>query len=44
VEIRPTATGVVYANRWMTVREDAVERPNGSRGIFGVVDKPDFAL
>jgi 8-oxo-dGTP pyrophosphatase MutT (NUDIX family) len=28
----------------MTVREDAVERPNGSRGIFGVVDKPDFAL
>jgi ADP-ribose pyrophosphatase len=44
VEIRPTASRVVYANRWMTIREDTVERANGSRGIFGVVDKPDFAL
>jgi ADP-ribose pyrophosphatase len=44
VEIRPIASRVVYANRWMTVREDAVERANGSRGVFGVVDKPDFAL
>jgi 8-oxo-dGTP pyrophosphatase MutT (NUDIX family) len=44
VEIRPIASRVVYANRWMTIREDAVERANGSRGIFGVVDKPDFAL
>jgi ADP-ribose pyrophosphatase len=44
VEIRPATSRVVYANRWMTVREDVVERANGSRGIFGVVDKPDFAL
>jgi len=28
----------------MTVREDQVERLDGSRGIFGVIDKPDFAL
>lgn len=28
----------------MTVREDEVERADGSRGIYGVVDKPDFAL
>ncbi|WP_233526211.1 NUDIX domain-containing protein [Actinomadura spongiicola] len=28
----------------MTVTEDQVERPDGSRGIFGVVHKPDFAL
>ncbi|WP_229406347.1 NUDIX hydrolase [Micromonospora sp. NBRC 110038] len=34
----------VYRNAWMTVREDAVERPDGSRGVYGVVDKPDFAL
>lgn len=34
----------VYANSWMTVREDAIRRPDGSRGIYGVVDKPDFAL
>ncbi|WP_018654023.1 NUDIX domain-containing protein [Actinomadura flavalba] len=34
----------VYANAWMTVREDEIERPDGSRGIYGVVDKPDFVL
>ncbi|MDT7649201.1 MAG: hypothetical protein QOI36_607, partial [Pseudonocardiales bacterium] len=34
----------VYANSWMTVREDAVRRPDGSNGIYGVVDKPTFAL
>ncbi|RJL34692.1 NUDIX hydrolase [Bailinhaonella thermotolerans] len=28
----------------MTVREDRFERPDGSRGLYGVVDKPDFAL
>jgi len=32
----------VYANRWMRVREDAVEFPGGARGIYGVVEKPDF--
>jgi 8-oxo-dGTP pyrophosphatase MutT (NUDIX family) len=26
------------------VREDRVRRPDGSDGIFGVIDKPDFAL
>jgi 8-oxo-dGTP pyrophosphatase MutT (NUDIX family) len=35
---------VVYSNPWMTVREDAVRRPDGSAGIYGVVEKPDFAL
>lgn len=34
----------VYRNNWMTVREDTVERPDGSIGIYGVVDKPDYAL
>jgi 8-oxo-dGTP pyrophosphatase MutT (NUDIX family) len=34
----------VYENPWMIVHEDQVERPDGSRGIFGVIDKPDFAL
>lgn len=32
----------VYSNRWMRVREDSVEFPNGARGIYGVVEKPDF--
>ena len=35
---------VVYRNRWMVVREDEVRRLDGSPGIVGVVDKPDFAL
>lgn len=34
----------VYTNNWMTVREDAIRRPDGSDGIYGVVDKPDYAL
>ena len=34
----------VYANPWMTVREDAVRRDDGSDGIFGVIDKPTAAV
>ena len=34
----------VYANPWMTVREDAVRRADGTQGIFGVVDKPTAAV
>ena len=43
-EILTTGSKVVYRNRWMTVREDAILRANGSAGIYGVVDKPDFAV
>lgn len=35
---------VVYRNRWMTVREDEVRFPGGHEGIYGVVEKADFAL
>ncbi|MEJ3743901.1 NUDIX hydrolase [Actinomycetes bacterium KLBMP 9797] len=35
---------VVYRNPWMVVREDEIRRPDGSPGVFGVVEKPDFAL
>jgi 8-oxo-dGTP pyrophosphatase MutT (NUDIX family) len=35
---------LVYENAWMTVREDAIRRPDGSDGVYGVVDKPDYAL
>ena len=34
----------IYANPWMTIREDDVRRPDGSAGIYGVVDKPPYAL
>lgn len=34
----------MYANPWMVVREDKIRRSDGSDGIFGVIDKPDYAL
>ncbi|MBY3553847.1 NUDIX hydrolase [Modestobacter lapidis] len=34
----------VYRNPWIRVREDAVVREDGSTGIYGVVERPDFAL
>ena len=34
----------VYANNWITVREDVIRRPDGTEGIYGVVDKPHYAL
>lgn len=37
-------TRVVYENRWMRVREDAVRRRDGSVGSYGVVEKPDFVV
>lgn len=32
------ASRVVYENRWIRVREDAVRRPDGDEGIYGVVE------
>lgn len=34
----------VYRSRWMAVREDDVRFPDGSRGTYSVVDKPDFVV
>lgn len=41
-DITTTASRVVYENRWMRVREDAIRRRDGTAGIYGVVDKRDF--
>jgi 8-oxo-dGDP phosphatase len=38
------ATRVVYENPWLTVREDAVRRPDGSEGVHAVVDKNPGAV
>ena len=43
-EITALETKVVYQNRWMRVREDAIRRQDGSKGIYGVVEKPDFVV
>ncbi len=42
--IRQFNSRVVYRNTWMTVREDEIERDNGTRGIYGVVEKYDSAI
>jgi 8-oxo-dGTP pyrophosphatase MutT (NUDIX family) len=42
--VEQVSSRVVYRNPWMTVREDAVRLLDGSEGIYGVVEKADFAL
>jgi hypothetical protein len=42
--VRMTSSREVYRNAWIRVREDAVERDDGSTGVYGVVEKPHFAL
>src|SRR6195952_2954673 len=42
--MRRTASRTVYSNEWLSVREDEFERVDGSTGIYGVVDKQDFAI
>jgi len=34
----------VYRSHWMRVREDRVRFADGATGVYGVVEKPDFAL
>lgn len=42
--LRTTASREIYANPWIRVREDAVVRPDGSSGIYGVVSFATIAL
>ena len=42
--MRTTGSREVYRNPWIRVREDAVERADGSAGVYSVVEKPHFAL
>jgi 8-oxo-dGDP phosphatase len=39
-----TTSREIYANPWMSLREDTFRRPDGSDGLYGVIDKPDYAL
>lgn len=42
--IEPVASREIYRNPWMVLREDEIRRPDGSSGIYAVVDKPTYAL
>jgi 8-oxo-dGTP pyrophosphatase MutT (NUDIX family) len=43
-EIRTLASSVVYTDPWMNLRKDEIERRDGSRGTYAVVERGDFAL
>jgi ADP-ribose pyrophosphatase len=43
-EIETLSSKIVYSNKWMKIREDQIKRLDGSLGLYGVVDKPDYAL
>nr|WP_156752285.1 NUDIX hydrolase [Mycobacterium sp. ACS1612] len=43
-QIQRVGSREVYRNNWLTLREDDIRRPDGSPGIYSVVDKPTCAL
>jgi 8-oxo-dGTP pyrophosphatase MutT (NUDIX family) len=43
-EIRTIASSVVYADNWIRLRRDDIERCDGSRGTYAVVERGNFAL
>lgn len=43
-EIRTLASSVVYADNWMRLRKDDIERSDGSTGTYAVIERDDFAL
>jgi 8-oxo-dGTP pyrophosphatase MutT (NUDIX family) len=42
--VRTTSSREAYRNPWIRVREDVIEHDDGSTGLYGVVERPDFAL
>ena len=42
--IKQLSSKIVYSNKWMTVREDRIQRSSGAEGIYGVVEKPHFVV
>jgi 8-oxo-dGDP phosphatase len=43
-EIRTLTSSVVYTDNWIRLRKDDIERRDGSRGTYAVVERGDFAL
>lgn len=42
--IKTLASKTVYQNPWIRVREDEILRPDGSKGIYGVVESKDSVV
>ena len=43
-EIRTLASSVIYTDNWTRLRRDEIERADGSRGTYAVVERDDFAV
>jgi 8-oxo-dGTP pyrophosphatase MutT (NUDIX family) len=44
MSIRTLSSREIYRNHWLRLREDQIERSNGDRGLYGVVEKDDCAI
>jgi ADP-ribose pyrophosphatase len=44
MSIRTLNSREVYRNPWLRLREDEIERDNGTKGIYSVVEKDDCAI
>lgn len=43
-EIRTLASSVIYSDNWTRLRRDEIERADGSRGTYAVLERDNFAL
>jgi 8-oxo-dGDP phosphatase len=43
-EIRTLSSSVVYSDNWTRLRRDEIERADGARGTYAVVERDNFAL
>ena len=43
-QIHRVGSREVYRNNWLTLREDQIQRPDGTPGIYSVIEKPTYAL
>jgi 8-oxo-dGDP phosphatase len=43
-EIRTLASSVIYQDPWTRLRRDEIERADGSRGTYSVIERANFAL
>lgn len=41
---RTLSSRIAYQNRWTRVREDEIVHPDGSPGLYGVVERADFVV
>jgi 8-oxo-dGDP phosphatase len=43
-EIKTLASSVIYSDNWMRLRKDEIERADGARGTYAVVERSNFAI